>query len=233
MEPSESATTQPPASQSRQLARPVLASMAVIFLAVAFALLTEDVLEGETRGFDLGVRQFVRSCATHPWGPRLLETMRDISGLGSVSVLVVITTASVGFLMLVRARLTACLVVLSIASATAMVSFMKDLFGRQRPDPALAEHLGLSLSFPSGHAAMSAVVFFTLGALLASTRESLPERLYTVALATLLTGLVGISRIFLGVHWATDVVAGWVFGSGWALLWLMVTISLRARLRTW
>jgi undecaprenyl-diphosphatase len=78
------------------------------------------------------------------------------------------------------------------------------------------------LSFPSGHAGISAIVFLTLGALLASTRSRAVERSYILGTATLMTVLVGLSRIALGVHWATDVLAGWAFGAVWALIWLML-----------
>jgi undecaprenyl-diphosphatase len=82
--------------------------------------------------------------------------------------------------------------------------------------------LAPGLSFPSGHAGISAIVFLTLGALLAGTRVRLVERTFILTMAALMTLLVGISRVALGVHWATDVLAGWAIGAAWAMLWLLL-----------
>ena len=89
-------------------------------------------------------------------------------------------------------------------------------------DAALAEFSVPSLSFPSGHASMAAIVFLTLGALLASTRTSRIERVYLLSTAATFAVLIGLSRVLLGVHWATDVLGGWAFGAAWAMAWLLV-----------
>jgi undecaprenyl-diphosphatase len=103
-----------------------------------------------------------------------------------------------------------------------MVAALKAAFGRLRPDPMFAELTVPGLSFPSGHATMSATVFLTAGALIAATHRRWAERAYILSAAALLTALVGVSRAMLGVHWATDVLGGWAFGSAWALLWLLL-----------
>ena len=74
------------------------------------------------------------------------------------------------------------------------------------------------MSFPSGHAALSAVCYLTLGVLLAQTQASRTLRIYFIATAMVLTLLVGVTRIYLGVHYPTDVLAGWCFGIAWALI---------------
>ncbi|MEO6743346.1 MAG: phosphatase PAP2 family protein, partial [Caldimonas sp.] len=123
-------------------------------------------------------------------------------------------------------------VVASAISGSICVSTFKAAFGRARPDTAYAELVATGLSFPSGHATMSAVVFLTLGTLVASTRILWIERTYIVCTAVFMTLLVGVSRIALGVHWATDVLGGWAFGSAWAIAWLLLAGLLdRRRLR--
>jgi undecaprenyl-diphosphatase len=109
------------------------------------------------------------------------------------------------------------------------VSWLKAGFGRVRPAADLAVLIAPGMSFPSGHAGMSAIVFLTLGALLASTRSRTIEPAYILAMASLMTLLVGLSRIALGVHWTTDVLAGWAFGAAWALVWLMLARRFASR----
>jgi undecaprenyl-diphosphatase len=110
----------------------------------------------------------------------------------------------------------------SVVLGAAANSVFKMIFGRPRPDPSLAEFSVSSLSFPSGHASMAAIVFLSLGALLASTRTSRIERVYLLGTAATFAVLVGLSRVLLGVHWATDVLGGWAFGAAWAMAWLLV-----------
>ena len=193
--------------------------LVAVVSTLAFALLAGEVVEGDTRAFDLMLLQAAQSLqAEHP---RVFETMRDFSGLGSTVVLTLFTTATVGYLALVSMRTSAFLVAASTLSGALCVRAFKVAFGRARPDTAYAELVTTTLSFPSGHATMSAVVFLTLGALVANTRTRWVERLYILGAAALMALLVGTSRVALGVHWATDVLAGWAFGSAWAIAWLL------------
>jgi len=146
---------------------------AVTILAFAFAKLGSEVAEGDTRIFDMALLARAQSFrAAYPW---LAEVMRDLSGLGSTAVLSLFTVATVGYLSLVHARITAFLVATSVISGTVLVSVFKAAFGRLRPDAAYAELVVSGLSFPSGHASMSAIVFLTIGTLIASTRSHLPD----------------------------------------------------------
>jgi undecaprenyl-diphosphatase len=209
------------------LLKPLVIGFVAAALAFAFAKLGNEVGEGETRIFDLQILQFSQLMRlTNPW---LADVMRDLSGLGSTTVLTLFTVATVGYLALVSARLTALMVATSTLTGTMLVSVFKVAFGRLRPDSAYAEFWVPSLSFPSGHASMSAIVFLTLGTLMASTRERRSERVYFLGAASLLTVLVGFSRIGLGVHWATDVLGGWAFGSAWALGWLLLARQVARR----
>jgi undecaprenyl-diphosphatase len=116
---------------------------------------------------------------------------------------------------------------------TAISEGLKMGFNRPRPD--LVAHVveTTSMSFPSGHAMLSAVTYLTLGALIARTQEKKRLRGYVLGAAVLLTLLIGASRVYLGVHWPTDVLAGWCLGAAWALLcWAVATWLTRSSPRT-
>jgi len=143
---------------------------------------------------------------------------RDFTSLGSPSVLALVIIAVVGYLWLERERRTALFVLLAVAGGAALEMLLKVGFARPRPE--LVSHLVdvNSFSFPSGHATMATITYLTLGVLLASAQEHRRMKLYLLAVATFLTLLVGISRIYLGVHYPTDVLAGWCIGAAWAAL---------------
>ncbi|MEO8546281.1 MAG: phosphatase PAP2 family protein [Burkholderiaceae bacterium] len=203
--------------------------VAAVLLVLAFALLAGEMLEGDTRAFDMVLLRAAQSLrADHPW---VSDVMRDFSGLGSTVVLTLFTAITVGYLALASTRTIALLVAASAISGSICVSVFKAAFGRARPDTVYAELVATGLSFPSGHATMSAVVFLTLGALVASTRMLWIERIYIVCATALMTVLVGASRIVLGVHWATDVLGGWAFGSAWAIAWLLLASLIDRRRR--
>lgn len=204
----------------RSLLLPLLAGLTAALLAWGFVQLSSEMVEGDTRAFDMKILRTAQSLrAGQPW---LAEVMRDLSGLGSTTVLTLFTSVTVGYLALVSARTTALLVAAAVISGSVGVSGLKDAFGRLRPTADFADLVAPGLSFPSGHAGVSAIVFLTLGALLASTRTRSIERAYILSMASLMTLLVGLSRITLGVHWATDVLAGWSFGAAWAVIWLLL-----------
>ena len=102
-------------------------------------------------------------------------------------------------------------------------------FGRPRPDLVPHATQVYTASFPSGHAMMAAVTYLTLGALLARVQPRLRLKLYLIGLAATLTVLVGCSRVYLGVHWPTDVLAGWTLGAAWALGCWAIALWLQAR----
>lgn len=204
----------------RRLLRPLLVGAVLVLLILAFVELAGQVLEGETHAVDLWVLQRAQAWrAEHPW---LTEVMRDLSGIGSTVTLTLVTLMTVGYLSLATTHRVALTVATSVASGAALMSLLKIAFGRLRPDVAQAAIVVPGLSFPSGHSSMAAIVFLTLGTLIASTRTRLRERSYILAAAALVALLVGVSRVMLGVHWATDVLGGWAFGAGWAMAWLLL-----------
>jgi undecaprenyl-diphosphatase len=158
----------------------------------------------------------------NPIGPLWLEgAMRDVTSLGSASVLALITTAAIVYLLLIRKPGAALLMLVAVAGGQILSSTLK--FDIERPRPDLVSHLVdvASLSFPSGHAMLSAVTYLTLGSMAARFLPGRITRIYVLSLAVLTTLLVGISRIYLGVHWPSDVLAGWSAGFAWAMLcWL-------------
>lgn len=153
------------------------------------------------------------------WMP---DAVRDITALGSGAVLVMIVAAVVIYLVLARQKAAALFVFVSVAGGQILSSTLK--IGIDRPRPDIVPHLTEvhTLSFPSGHAMLSAVIYLTLGALAARIAPSRALKIYFILLAIVATLLVGVSRVYLGVHWPSDVVAGWCAGAAWAMLcWLI------------
>jgi undecaprenyl-diphosphatase len=202
----------------------LLVGVAVIVGAWAFVEIAEEVSEGETRSFDEAVVRALRNPAdlADPYGPRWLEeSVRDVTGLGGHAVLTLVTAAVVGYLVLARQFHAAILLVAAVVGAIVLSAALKGVHARPRPD--LVPHLAYvsSASFPSGHAMLSATVYLTLGSLLARAVALLRMKLYVLLVGLTLTVLVGLSRIYLGVHYPTDVLAGWSVGLVWSLLcWL-------------
>jgi len=198
-----------------------LALLGLLGAAVwGFAALSDEVLEGETRAFDRAVVEALRTPGdpADPWGPVWFEEMtRDVTSLGGMAVLSIVVAGAACYLALAGSRRSALFVVLAVASGMVASFVLKDLFDRPRPDlvPHLA-HVETS-SFPSGHSMMSALTYLTLGALLARRQPRRRLKLYVLGLAAAVALLVGASRVYLGVHYPTDVVAGWTAGAGWAL----------------
>jgi undecaprenyl-diphosphatase len=165
-----------------------------------------------------------------PLGPRWLEELvRDVSSLGSVAVIAFATLAVTGFLLAAGKRRTGLLLVASIAGGALASYLLKELYDRPRPDLVPHATYVISRSFPSGHAALSAVAYPTMGALLARVQPRRLVRVYVLGLAALIAFCVGASRVYLGVHWPSDVAGGWAFGCAWALLAWLLTRRLQRR----
>ncbi len=210
-----------------------LATIALTAIAIyVFGELADEVIEGDTREFDTAVLLAFRNPAdlSDPAGPRWLEEMmRDFTALGSVGVLATLTLVVIGFLVLVKKRHAAWMVAWSVTGGAVVGQVLKWGFARPRPDLVPHGTFVYTQSFPSGHAMLSAVVFLTLGALLARSQADARLKIYLLSVAAVLTVMVGISRVYLGVHWPTDVLAGWVVGIGWALLCWLLMLWLQGR----
>ncbi|MBL8576846.1 MAG: phosphatase PAP2 family protein [Mesorhizobium sp.] len=154
-----------------------------------------------------------------PW---LVEAVRDITALGSVSVLVLVTAAAIFYLLLIRRGREALMILVAVGGGQIVSSLLK--IGIDRPRPDLVSHLVQvqTLSFPSGHAMMSAVTYLTLGVMIAGIAPGKVTKAYVLFMAVLITLMVGVSRLYLGVHWPSDVLAGWFAGFAWVMLYWLV-----------
>ena len=208
-----------------------------LFLVVAgglfaFIKLASEVAEGDTLAADRWLLLALRtpSDPSIPIGPSWLrEAMVDVTALGGVSVLALLTLISAGYLIAARKPATAGFLVVAISSGAIASTLLKMGFARSRPDfigQLVEVH---TASFPSGHAMNSAVTYLTLGALLARAEDDRSVRIYLVAAAIFLTLVVGFSRVYLGVHWPSDVIGGWCVGSAWAVLCSLIARTLGRR----
>lgn len=210
----------------RNLELSTLLLLAVVVGTVwAFAELTDEVLEGSTSSLDRLLLMSLRDAANpdQPAGPWWLQEIgRDLTGLGGVAVLTLATLGTVGFFVLRRAYWAAAFLTAAVSGGIALSSLAKEAVERPRPDLVAHGSLVETSSFPSGHSMMAAVVYLTLGAMIARSLPKRRQKIYVLSLAILLTILVGISRVYLGVHWPTDVLAGWLAGAGWAMLCVLI-----------
>ncbi|WP_200270134.1 phosphatase PAP2 family protein [Luteolibacter pohnpeiensis] len=186
----------------------------------AFLGISDELGERETHQWDEKILLSMRepSDLAEPIGPDWLEESgRDLTALGGFTILTGLTLASIGIAVLLRRPRIAVVIAVAITSGMALVQWLKSGYDRPRPDLISHGTVVSNASFPSGHSTMSAVVWLTLGLLLARTQPSRAMRIYLISLSVLITLLVGMSRVYLGVHWPTDVLAGWALGAAWAL----------------
>jgi undecaprenyl-diphosphatase len=202
-------------------ARVLVAMLSVVFCVWAFVVIADAVADQRTQDMDERLLRLFRDPenVTTPRGPQwLLSVMRDLTSLGSGPVLALFVLAVAGSLVVRRQLHALALLLVATVGGEGLNLALKDLFDRPRPDIAL--HLAPvdSPSFPSGHAMESAVIYFTLAALLARLVEPRRLKLYFLGLAAVFSLVVGLSRVYLGVHYPSDVLAGWTAGLAWALL---------------
>ncbi len=200
--------------------------------AWAFIELSDAVFDGETMAIDRALLLALRSSAdpADPLGPGwLVEMGRDITALGGVAVLMLLILAVTVFMALRRLWHAAGLLLAAVGSGILASTLLKAVFERPRPDLVPHGSYVSTASFPSGHSMMAAVVYLTLGALLARVEPDTRVKVFVLSAAILLTLLVGVSRVYLGVHWPTDVLAGWTVGAGWALLFWLIARALQRK----
>lgn len=190
-----------------------------------FVELAGEMIEGDTKAFDRKLVVSMRNPddLSDPIGPKWLEELgRDFTALGGVGILSLLTLASAGFLLLDDKRRSAAFLLVAVMSGLVLSFALKAGFDRPRPNLVPHGSYVYTTSFPSGHAMLSAVTFLTLGAVLAQSQRRRRLKVYLILLALVITLAVGVSRVYLGVHWPTDVLAGWVVGASWALIcWLI------------
>ena len=201
-------------------------------LTAGFISLADEMAEGETKAFDTGFLRALRTPGdlSTPIGPDwLLPAMRDLTALGGVTVLTLVSALAVAFL-LTRGRVRqAFYTALATGGGALFGALLKALFARARPEavPHLVEVN--SLSFPSGHSMNSAIIYLTLAVMISRSFEERRTRLFVIGVAALLVLTIGFTRLYLGVHYPTDVLGGWTVGAAWALAMGLVATRLQDR----
>ncbi len=211
----------------------VLVALAVIAGGIwLFAEIADEVIEGDTHEIDRWILLSMRDADDRNdlWGPGWIEEAgRDLTALGGTSVLFLVTVATLGGLCLTRRWYALMTVLVAVLGGTLLVLGLKLGFDRPRPDLVPHGSHVYTQSFPSGHSMLAGVTYLTLGFLVARVTRERRLRAYIVAVSVAVTLLVGISRIYLGVHWPTDVLAGWTAGAVWALTCWVTASWLRRR----
>ena len=196
---------------------------AAVALLLAAGLLVDRWPFAFDRAIVLGLREW--------GGPRWLRLAAiDVTALGGVTVLTLWTLATVVLLLAQRLWLTALAILLSCWSVSWVIDLAK--WEIARPRPTIVPHLVEvgHASFPSGHAAGSAAIYLTLAALASQVMPARAARRALLVMAIVLVGLIGASRVYMGVHWPSDVLAGWSFGTAWATAWWLATARAREEL---
>ncbi len=222
---------------ARQRWRWPLSPQVVVFGIVALAVLiflrlANEMAEGETRVFDSRILLALRDPADlgHSIGPSWLQlAVLDLTAIGGTVVLTLVALAVIGFFAVRGRWWRAAFLAAAIGGGALLNTVLK--IGYARPRPTIVVHLVdvTSQSFPSGHAMNSAIVYLTLGAIASRGVHERAGKIYVMAMAVVLTLIVGCTRVFLGVHWPTDVLAGWAAGAAWATLCWLAAERLQTR----
>ena len=217
---------------TRQEAAVLVAVLVILLALFGFVRITEELSQGQLANFDEWLLRLLR-VPGHPHipvGPAwLMEVAQDITALGGRTMLVAVSLFAIGYLSLERKYGAMWLVAAATGGGGLLSTIMKDYFGRDRPE--IVSHLAAvtSPSFPSGHSMLAAILYLTLGALLARFATRHRTKVYLLTVALVAAFLIGSSRVYLGVHYPTDVLAGWCAGLVWALICWLVARYLQAR----
>jgi undecaprenyl-diphosphatase len=194
--------------------------VALIAAIWAFLSLAGELREGELTAFDSWLLAALRH-ANSPHdaiGPQWLTgSMRDITALGSFTVLFLITIVAVSMLYMHGKKRQAGVLAAGVVLAQISGELLKLFYGRTRPSFAIYGDLPTSLSFPSGHSTVATATYFLLALIVAGLEVRVAAKVLVFAIAALLAITIGFSRVYLGVHWPSDVIAGWCLGGSWAL----------------
>lgn len=197
---------------------PLSAALAFCLVGWVFVELADDAPEGDYLVLENRIMQAMRHDGEPLGGETLVSAMRDITALGGAVVIVALTVLILGYLWLCRRYRVALLIAVATAGGQGLNATLKHVFARERPDATLHLVEVRSPSFPSGHSMAASIFYLTSGALLARTARRRREKFYLMSCALLLTVAVGFSRVYLGVHYPTDVLAGWCAGAAWAIV---------------
>ncbi len=194
-----------------------------------FLSLADEVSEGETERLDRALLLALRSPANpaDPIGPRWFEeSMRDVTALGGFTLLTVLAVASVLLLVFHNRKREAFIFGATVILAQVSTELLKALYDRPRPSLVAHGSYVYSQSFPSGHSTAAAATFLTLATVVASVEPRRRTKVLIYGLAMIFVIAVGVSRVYLGVHWPTDVLGGWTLGASWALVaWVALSLT--------
>jgi undecaprenyl-diphosphatase len=209
-----------------RIARTEIAAVTALFVValgvMTFVEVADDMTGADGQAFDQAVLTWMQPVAGEPRGPWWLqEAAADLTSLGGISVLGLFAVIAITFLLIQRKRLSALLLVLGLAGGVALSEGLKALFERERPPGAFQAVETLNASFPSGHALLSTVFYLTLGVMLTRAFPRAHLKAFVLGAAMAVALIIGLTRVYLGAHWASDVFAGWCAGAAWAMaLWL-------------
>lgn len=179
---------------------------------LVFAELAEHVTSGSTQGFDESALVWL---AAHR-SPLADSVMLELTALGTASVVLMVASVAAIFLALNRHKYSALLLGAATAGGLALNMVLKIGFHRPRPEVVVWGTQVFSSSFPSGHAMSAAIVYSTVAYLAARLQKNIWSKILTMLAATILVVLICISRLYLGVHYPSDVAAGVFIGLAWA-----------------
>jgi undecaprenyl-diphosphatase len=217
----------------RTAARELEALLAILVVALslwAFVEIADEVVEGDSHAVDRRILLSLRTAGdpSDPIGPRWFEEMmRDFTALGGTGVLAIVMLLTAGALLLARKPAAAASLVVAVVAGFTLSFALKQGFDRPRPDLVPHGTFVYTRSFPSGHSMLSTLTYLTLAAMLSRQTPRRQLKAYFFAAAILMSTLIGFSRVYLGVHWPTDVAAGWAAGTFWALSCWLVTRKLQ------
>jgi undecaprenyl-diphosphatase len=199
-------------SQSRSALRLDLAI--AIAAILAFAWIAYGVTHGTSHGFDMAVREAIHARASDS----MTEVMMFITNFGGGKFLWPTGIVIAGVLLLQRRRREAALFAIAVAGSEALNETLKMLFHRERPEAYFGYPLPSTYSFPSGHSFVSYCFYLALAEILTSPEWPTAHKVAVWTAAALLIGSIGLSRIYLGVHYPTDVIGGYTAAVAWTAL---------------
>lgn len=211
-------------------ARSMLLLSAASAGVLVFVVMAAMAMRGEPFAFDRDALLLLRSAEDPaiPVGPGwLLPAARDLTALAGTPVLTALALILIGYFAVKRRWGLIALLLAAVIGETLLAQNLKELFGRPRPD--VVPHLvaASSASFPSGHSTSAAAIYLTLAALIARETKERIVRNYVYFVAVTLALIVGVSRVYLGVHYPTDVIGGLSFGAAWAAIVLVAARRFR------
>lgn len=212
------------------VARAEFAALLALLIAglgvMTFVEVADDMTEADGQALDQQILAALRPYANdpdRPWGPWWLkEAAGDITSLGGISVLGLFALIVIVFLLSQRKWLSSLLLALGLAGGVGLSEGLKAVFERERPPASLRAVETLNASFPSGHALLATVFYLSVAVMLTRAFPRQRFKVFVLVIGMVLAMLVGLTRIYLGAHWASDVFAGWAVGAAWAMiLWLV------------